>query len=129
MATVLLKLFQECQFVRQVDTLGCAVQRAVADVARRADNEGRRVGNAVMLQRISEIEQVNHLFVIIAEKGERESQFSDKIRRLSGRIRGKRKNPGIKLCVGVMMFLYFRQLVDAKRSPVPPVKHQLDVFA
>ena len=129
MATVLLELLQECQLVGQVHTLGRAVQRAIAIFSIRADNKGCRIGNPVMLQRISEIEQVNHLFAFIAEKGERESQFSDQILRLPGRIRRKRENPGIEPGVGVMLFLYFRQLVDAERSPVTAVKHQLDVLA
>jgi len=70
MATVLLKLFQECQFVRQVNTLGRTVQRAITYLTLWIDDECCRSGNAVMLQRVSEVEQVNHLSVFVTEKGE-----------------------------------------------------------
>jgi len=67
---VFVELFQEGQFVGQVDTLGGSIQRSISDFALWIDNEGCRMGNAVMLQRVPEIEQVDHLFVLITEKGE-----------------------------------------------------------
>ena len=70
MIGVFVELFQEGQFVGQVDTLGGSIQRSIADVTLWIDYESCRMGNAVMLQRIPEIEQVDHLFVLITEKGE-----------------------------------------------------------
>ena len=49
-----MELFQKREFVLQVHAIGGAVYGAVTDFSLRANNESCRVGNAIMLERISE---------------------------------------------------------------------------
>lgn len=84
------------------------------------------MGNAVMFKGISEVKQIYHLSFFITEQRKGEIHFFLQLFRLFRRIDGERKNGCIKRGVCIVFFLYFRQLVEAKGSPVPPVKHQFN---
>jgi len=108
----------------QINPLGRVVKGAVADFSARVDDEDSWFCNSAVLKRVDQIIQLDDFFVDITEQIKWQHHFRHHSPGLLWRINRYCKSPGFILNNIRIILLYFSQLADAKRSPVPPVKNK-----